>query len=90
MKKEEIDKIAKAIAAKLAEPAGNRVLGCGSASSSENHGCHSGTYSCDTYECGGQGASGCTDFDCNDHFDCVSGVWACTGHFNCYGSYSDD
>ena len=90
MKDEQIDKIAQAIAAKLAEPGGKKLLGCGDASSSQYYQC-SATYSCSSYyECGGAAGFNCTDFDCNDDFYCANNRYVCTGNFRCYGSYTED
>jgi len=80
MKDKEIDKIAQAIAAKLGEPGGPGVLGCGDASSSENYSCDY-DYSCDDYECGGAGFFRCINlFECNTEFECYS-------DFNCYAGF---
>ncbi|MBN2207839.1 MAG: hypothetical protein JW759_00865 [Candidatus Coatesbacteria bacterium] len=89
-----IDKIAQTIAAKLAEPGGNQLLGCGSASSTQQHQCY--TYNCSgtSYECGGAGLFQCgtfrcyTDFTCRDYHDeftCASSTYfTCSGSFTGY------
>ena len=96
MKYKDIDKIAQAIAAKLAEPDGNQLLGCGSASSSQEHRCYDSSYSCSQgYECGGAGYFYCQalTFSCSDLFSCYSNyscyrytcsVFACDSSFECY------
>jgi len=79
MNDEEINKIAQAIAAKIAEPGGNKLLGCGDASSSQNYQCSS-SYQCNNdYECGGAGRFWCSNghrcgwmFDCYTSFQCDS------------------
>ena len=88
MDDKEIEKIAQAIAAKLAEPPGNRLLGCGSASNSTGHFC-SGNYSCSTYECGGAGLFGCigSSYRCTGVFKCYDGFY-CSGIYSCSGSYN--
>ena len=89
MKDKDIDTIAKAIAAKIGEPGGNKILGCGSASSSEYY--HCDTYSCSSYyECGGAATFNCADFTCHDNFRCVDERYSCVGRFNCYATYSEN
>jgi hypothetical protein len=89
MTDEQIDKIAQALAAKLAEPGGGKLLGCGSASSSQYYSCNTGTYSCSSYyECGGAASFSCTRFDCYDNFHCVGDRWNCVTTFNCSHTYS--
>ena len=91
MNEEGVDKIAEAIAAKLAEEGANQPLGCGSASNPGNYGCTT-QYDCagSSYECGGAGR-----FNCMDWFDCHSGTtfscdsrFECSVTFYCEGTYS--
>ena len=90
MKDEEIDKIAQAIAAKLAEPGGSGLLGCGSASSTQNYDC-SGNYNCRPYECGGAGSFRCHNFDCRNYFYCDPSGFACTDVlFQCSGLFREE
>ena len=78
MDDQEIEKIAQAIAAKLAEPRGIQPLGCGSASSPADFYCTpTGSYACNGYRCGGPGWFTCpasfrcvTTFDCDPRFEC--------------------
>ena len=89
MKDKDIDTIAKAIAAKIGEPAGNKLLGCGSASSSEYYYC-STTYSCSSYyECGGAADFHCWTFTCDTDFSCDNG-FVCLDSFDCEASYTED
>ena len=89
MTDEQIDKIAQALAAKLAEPGGAKLLGCGSASSSQYYGCTSGSYSCSSYyECGGANSFMCTRFSCHDDFWCDT-AFGCITTFDCEGSYTE-
>ena len=89
MNDEEINKIAQAIAAKIAEPGGPALLGCGDASSSQSYSCSSGSYQCGgSYECGGAGQFRCAlsfrcimDFDCRSNFQCSS-YFDCATHYN--------
>ncbi|HUT05016.1 MAG TPA: hypothetical protein VM163_14130 [bacterium] len=80
MKDKDIDKIAQAIAAKIGEPGGPVILGCGDASSSQDYRC-SDTYICyDDYECGGAGVFNCGyGFYCHGYFDCEGA----SSQFNC-------
>ena len=92
MKDEEIDKIAQAIAAKLAQPAGQKLLGCGSVSSSEYYDCHT-DYRCtgSSYECGGAGLFRCLDyFACysTTTFTCRGSGFDCPALFFCSGTYN--
>ena len=91
MKKEEIEKIAQAIAAKLGEPGGNKLLGCGDASSSESYSCTSTSgYDCSgSYECGGAARFRCDYFTCQNTFYCAGQRVDCIFSFDCEGSYSD-
>ena len=88
MDDKEIEKIAQAIAAKIAEPGGPGLLGCGSTSNSTGYYC-SGTYSCSTYECGDPGGFGCigSSYRCTGTFKCYNGFY-CTGSYSCTGSYN--
>ena len=87
MTDEQIDKIAQALAAKLAEPAGRGLLGCGSASSSQYYEC-TGTYNCSSYyECGGAADFSCVRFACHDDFGCALG-FGCITTFDCEGRYT--
>ena len=82
MTDEQINKIAQAIAAKLAEPAGQKLLGCGSSSSSLGYSCWTGgSYACSPYECGGAGW-----FRCPTSFTCVTSI-DCDDKFECGGYY---
>ena len=93
MEEKDIDRIAQAIAAKIAEPGGPALLGCGSASSTQRFGCSSGSiYYCrgTKYECGGAAHFGCQsafyceqDFHCDSDFTCQH-----PESFHCSGSYS--
>ena len=79
MKDTDIERIAEAIAAKIGEPGGAQLLGCGDASSSQNYTCReAASYVCERdYECGGAG-----EFNCRPYyggFTCHSG-----GYFRCY------
>jgi len=86
MTDEQIDKIAQAIAAKMAKPAGPAPLGCGSVSSSQDYGCDSGIYTCSaSYECGGDGTFFCTRFECRNGFNCPVGS---SSQFSC--TYGDN
>ena len=93
MTDEQIDKIARAIAAKIGEPGGPVVLGCGSASATGDYNCSA--YTCSTsYQCGGAGYFTCggssTWFNCRDAFKCYS-YFTCYGsgsHFICSGTYN--
>ena len=88
MSDEQIDKIAQALAAKLAEPGGGKLLGCGSVSSSQYYDC-SGTYSCSSYyECGGAEWFRCSNFTCNDDFKCTNDNYGCYGTFRCSHTYN--
>jgi len=80
MEDKDIEKIAQAIAAKLAERAGNRLLACGDASSTGTFEC--GNYGCGSggYECGGAGRFNCDGFQCSGS----------SGTFECRGSYDGD
>jgi len=95
MSEEQINKIAQAIAAKLAEPGGNQLLGCGSASSTQQYSCRP-NYICSGsgYECGGNtpfncGGSGSGAFSCVTSFACKVpfSQFDCTHQFDCSGSY---
>ena len=89
MSEEEINKIAQALAAKLAEPAGPALLGCGSVSSSQYYDC-SGTYRCSSggYECGGAEWFACSNFTCDDYFRCTNDRYGCYGTFRCDHTYN--
>ena len=89
MKKEEIERIAQAIAAKLGEPGANQLLGCGDASSTQNYSCPGATYGCGSggYECGGAGYFTCNVFVCAYGFECYT-EFTCTGTFDCTSSYN--
>jgi len=92
MDDKEIDKIAQAIAAKLAEPAGQQLLGCGSASSTQSYYC-TNSYTCATsYECGGAGLFFCSggQFYCRTKFNCGGYAFTCySGYFHCDGTAYD-
>jgi len=89
MKDKDIDTIAKAIAAKLGEPGGSKLLGCGSASSSDYFDCTS-LYNCSSYyECGGANSFVCWYFDCDDNFRCVHARYTCVGDFDCHATYTE-
>jgi hypothetical protein len=89
---EQIDKIAQALAGKLAEHAGPAPLGCGSASSTTPYRCYTSGFECmsGTYECGGAaqfrcGSStgnlfNCWDFNCYTNFVCD--YFACGHDYN--------
>jgi len=91
MNDEEINKIAQAIAAKIAEPGGNKLLGCGSASSTQRYQC-STAYQCNSgYECGGAAEFYCYNghrcgngFYCYTNFTCQTsgGGFSCNLHYN--------
>ena len=90
MKDTDIERIAEAIAAKLGEPGGAQLLGCGDASSSEDYTCDGRSYSCSYYECGGAGQFTCDvylafrcsmDFDCYSNFDCRT-TFDCAYRYN--------
>jgi len=88
MKDKEIDKIAQAIAAKLGEPGGPGVLGCGDASSTQNYDCSNYYCDGDTYECGGAGYFHCAEyyyFRCSYTFSCDS-TFRCGWYFTCRGN----
>jgi len=88
MTDEQINKIAQALAAKLAEPGGNKLLGCGSASSSQHYDCRA-DYRCSSYyECGGAEWFSCDFFTCNDDFKCTRNQHTCYGTFRCSRTYS--
>ena len=88
MKDEQINKIAEAIAAKLAEPGGNKLLGCGSASSSEYYRCENFVCERQPYECGGAGDFHCPNFRCRGlEFDCHSRFY-CMQEFYCDSTYN--
>jgi hypothetical protein len=91
MTDEQIEKIAQAIAAKIGEPGGPAILGCGSASSTQNYSCPGTSYSCTSgiYECGGAGTFSCPRrFSCTE-FRCDNRMFDCSGSdFYCYYSYS--
>jgi len=76
MKDKDINKIAEAIAAKLGEPGGQKLLGCGDASSTQTYNCSGSSYQCSYYECGGAGQFRCS----NSH--------RCGGTFNCYTNFT--
>jgi len=88
MQKEDINKIAEAIAAKIGQPDGPVVLGCGDASSSTNYYCPT-SFSCSTYECGGAAQFACigNTYRCTGAFKCYTG-FNCTGRFSCTGTYN--
>ena len=90
MTDEQIDKIAQALAAKLAEPGGAKLLGCGSVSSSQRYDCPSTGYRCSGgggYECGGAGTFNCNEFVCESpRFRCAD-YFNCGNHFFCWGEY---
>jgi len=89
MTDEQINKIAQAIAAKLAQRAGPVILGCGDASSSQSYTCQ--TYGCDRYECGGAGKFTCgyPGFMCGDYFWCYSNFECSAGAtFICLDRYN--
>ena len=95
MDDKEIEKIAQAIAAKIAEPGGNQLLGCGSASSTSDYrACYSGSnFTCSSYECGGAGnfrcgsATGYPQFGCTINFDCYTN-FTCDGFSCASGAYN--
>jgi len=89
MSDEQINKIAQAIAAKIAEPGGNKLLGCGSASSTQRYQCSVTAYACSGYECGGAAEFYCYEghmcggnFDCYTNFTCRSGFSCAAGAYN--------
>jgi len=91
MDDKEIEKIAQAIAAKIAEPGANKLLGCGDASSSQNYNCSSANYNCSSYECGGAGnftcgTAGSFQHRCSLTFDCRSN-FTCN-NFSCGAGYN--
>jgi len=88
MDDEEIEKIARAIAAKIGEPGGPAMLGCGSASSSQPYNC-SGSYTCSgsSYTCGGAGQFMCAAFRCDQYFYCYNN-FTCTSSVYCMGRYN--
>ena len=80
MTDEQIEKIAQAIAAKIGEPGGPAILGCGSASNTQGYFCQSNPYNCNTsYECGGA-----SYFYCGGSY----GWFYCRGTFKCYSNYT--
>jgi len=83
MRGKDIDTIAKAIAAKLGEPGGNKILGCGSASSTRSYECGGG-FTCsstgDRFECGGAG-----EFDCIYHHFACEYDFSYDSEFDCHG-----
>ena len=89
MKQNDIDRIAASIAARIGDPEGAKLLGCGNASSSQSYQCSSSTYYCTSgYECGGAGRFYCpyffsctTSFDCDSAFDCGTSNFYC-GNYN--------
>jgi len=89
MKDTDIDRIAEAIAAKLGEPGGAQLLGCGDASSSQTYSC-TGYHDCNrNYECGGAGRFECsTTFRCVTGFECDSNFY-CIDHFGCRRRYNE-
>jgi len=94
MNDEQIEKIAQAIATKMAQPAGKQLLGCGDASSTSNYSnCTGaqGNFGCSTYECGGAGnfrcgAAGSNEFRCTSTFRCYTN-FTCN-NFRCDGTYN--
>ncbi|MBN2209731.1 MAG: hypothetical protein JW759_10610 [Candidatus Coatesbacteria bacterium] len=85
---EQINKIAETLAAKLAEPGGDKLLGCGSVSSTERYDC-SGTYNCSSYyECGGDAWFRCSSFTCESNFKCTNDRYGCYGTFRCSSTYN--
>jgi hypothetical protein len=90
MNDEEIDKIARAIAAKIGEPGGPAILGCGDASSSQSYTCNN-NFVCNSgiYECGGAGpfrctpGFSCTTFRCYSDFGCGNpSGFSCPSNYN--------
>ena len=89
MSDEQINKIAQALAAKLAQPGGPGLLGCGSASSTQYYYCSS-TYSCGSYYgCGGAADFACWTFTCHDQFRCYGIYGGCLRTFDCQNLYSE-
>jgi len=88
MEDKDIEKLAQTIAAKLAEPGGNKLLGCGSQSSSQRYDCRS-TFDCSSYyECGRAAIFSCDYFTCNDNFQCTRYEYGCYGTFRCSHTYN--
>ena len=89
MTDEQIEKIAQAIAAKMAKPGGPVILGCGDSSSSQNYDCGQGGYDCwGIYECGGAGSFNCLRYnDCHQGFQCYS-AFTCPSYHSCSGPYN--
>ena len=88
MSDEQINKIAQAIAAKIGEPGGPAILGCGSASSSSGYDCGQHTCNGTSYECGGAARHRCGYYNCYaDSFSCGIG-FLCAYSFYCSNEYS--
>jgi hypothetical protein len=85
MSDEQINRIADAIAAKIGEPGGKQLLGCGSASNSMEFDCNAtGSYACSPYRCGGAGWFRCpSSFTCATTFDCNT-KFSCSGYYESF------